>query len=154
MNKLAFGTSARDHISRQLNAYVDAMFGGNKSAAAANLGIQRQRLFSYTSGKSFPRPDMIELIGEKWGIDLVGISKRGGAGTKEQTATPIQAGLFDEPVTLRNDQMTVVIERKGPSIAVRIEIAAQAKVPYGNLRKFKVYAATRPDFSHPARSLR
>jgi hypothetical protein len=124
--RLTFGKNIREHIGRQLRGHIDGRFGGNLTEAAANLGISKQRLFSYTSARSFPRADVIDLIGERWGLDLVG--KRNRLPNKGDGIPPVQLGLFDQPVTLTNDQMTVVIERKGPSLAVRIEIAAQARI--------------------------
>jgi hypothetical protein len=126
--RLTFGKNAKEHISKQIKAYISAKFGGSLTLAAASLEISKQRLQSYTSARSFPRAEVIDLIGEKWGPDVVGMGER-TARLKKREGTPlVQLGLFDEPVTLTNDQMTVIIERKGANLAVRIEIAARAKI--------------------------
>jgi hypothetical protein len=126
---LVFGESAKSQIGRRLNRYIAGNFR-NGSRAAASLGISKQRLFSYTSGKSFPGADAIDLIREKWQLDLLGA---GGSASRDQNRRASepkaqQLSFFDKPVTLSNDQMTLVITRKGQGLEFRLEISADAKI--------------------------
>jgi hypothetical protein len=130
--KLAFGTSAKQQIAARLRAHVVANFDNNSKKAAENLGISRQRLFSYTSGKTFPRLPMLGVISERWGLNLVGeiphpqtaAMNRGQARDLRST----QRSLFESPVTLKSDGLKVVIKRKGPRLVASIEIATDVEI--------------------------
>jgi hypothetical protein len=129
-SKLMFGINAKSQIAQRLKAYISEKFDGNCAKAAKSLDISRQRMFSYISGRSFPGADVIDLIREKWPVDLLGaagsaseISKGTEAKLKSQ-----QLGFFDEPVIVVNDQLTLVIERKGQGLEFRLEVSARAKI--------------------------
>jgi transcriptional regulator with XRE-family HTH domain len=127
---LVFGESAKSQIGQRLKSYLSGQFRSG-AKAAESLGISRQRLFSYTSGKSFPGHDVIDLIREKWGVDLLGAGPGIGGGDPEKIASvpkSQQLSFFDEPVTLASEQMTVTIERKGQGLEFRFEISAHAKI--------------------------
>ena len=98
-----------------------------KSAAEAarDLKISRSRLSSYTTGKSLPGSDFLDLIREKWGVSLVGReSVRAGNDKPGRSAIRgEQVSLFDRPVTLRSDIVSVKLERKGSGVAVKIELS-------------------------------
>jgi transcriptional regulator with XRE-family HTH domain len=126
--KLVFGTSAKSQVGQRLKVYISESFAGNCAQAAKSLGMSRQRLSSYTTGKSFPGADVIDMILEKWHLDLLGTGGSVGAKRAAGKAKSQQVGLFDKPVTLTNDQMTLVIERKGPGIEFRFEVSARAKL--------------------------
>jgi hypothetical protein len=70
------------------------------------------------------------LIREKWHLDLSGTGRSTVENSKRAAAKPKsqQVTLFDKPVTLTNDQMTLVIERKGPGLELRLEVSAYAKI--------------------------
>jgi len=130
--KLAFGTSAKQQIAARLRAHVAAKFGSNSKKAAEDLGISRQRLFSYTSGKMFPRLPMFGVISEKWGLNLVGEIRYGQAVAMNRGEVrdlrSTQRSLFDSPVTLKSDGLKVVIKRKGPRLVASIEIATDVEI--------------------------
>jgi len=127
-SKLVFGESAKSQVGQRLKGYISENFAGNCAQAAKSLAISRQRLSSYTTGKSFPGADVIDLIRQKWHLDLLGTGGSAGAKRAAGKAKSQQVGLFDEPVTLANDQMTLVIERKGPGLELRLEVSAYAKI--------------------------
>jgi len=128
--KLVFGKNAKSQIGQRLKVHVSEEFDGNCAQAAKSLDISRQRLFSYTSGKSFPGADVIDSIREKWHLDLLGAGGPTDENSKRATGNPKsqQLSFFNEPFTLANDQMTLVIERKGPGLEFRFEISARAKI--------------------------
>lgn len=118
-------------MAAKLQAYVAKEFDNNAAKAASNLRISRQRLFSYTSGKTLPRPPMFDLILKKWGLNLLGtVSRPQGVAGKNPRSDyrALQGTLFDSPITLRNDQMKVVIKRKGPRLVASIEISTDVKI--------------------------
>jgi hypothetical protein len=130
--KFTFGTSVKQQIALQLRAHVTANFGNKSASAAKTLGISRQRLFSYMSGKSFPRLPMFDTFREKWGLELIGESPshsvvaidRGRSSNSQST----QLSLFDTPVTLKSKGLKVVIKRKGPGLVASIEIASDVEI--------------------------
>jgi hypothetical protein len=129
--KFVFGTSIKQQVAARITAYIAARFDSNSAKAADDLGISRQRLFSYTSAKTLPRPPMFDLILEKWGLNLLGKKPRGiSIFSRELTKDfrPEQTSLFDSPVTLKSDELRVVIKRKGPRLVASIEISADVEI--------------------------
>jgi hypothetical protein len=129
--KFVFGTDIKLQVAARIQAYVAAKFDDNSAKAAKSLRISRQRLFSYTSGKTLPRPPIFDLILREWGLNLLGkVSRRESAAVRNPRShtRPVQGSLFDSPITLRNDQMKVVIKRKGPRLVASIEISTDLKI--------------------------
>lgn len=129
--KFTFGTSAKQQVAARLQAHVAANFHNNSSKAAEDLGISRQRLFSYVSGKTLPRAPMFDVIFKKWGLNLLGISsgpQRRHRADRGNLREHQQPSLFDHPVTLKSDDLRVVIKRKGPRLVASIEIAAEVEI--------------------------
>jgi len=129
--KFSFGTTAKEQVAKRIQAHVQENFHSG-AEAAESLAISRQRLFSYTSGKALPRAPVIDLILERWGLDLLGDKPRRGSAKLKQERTdelrPAQRSLFDSPITLESDELTVVIRRKGPRLVASIEISADVKI--------------------------
>ena len=133
------GNSFAGQNDRYNNIQIDGganndLFGlaNNGAKAAESLGISRQRLFSYTSGKTLPRAPMFDLILQKWELNLLGKRPRPdgvpfnrGAVRGSQSAQP---SLFDSPVTLKSNELKVVIKRKGPRLVASIEIATDVEI--------------------------
>jgi hypothetical protein len=129
-NKFVFGTGIKQQIAARIQAHIAAKFKNNRAKAAESLGWSRQRLFSYTSGKSLPRPPVFDLILQKWGLNLLGGNPRGGATFNRATIQeprPVQPLLFDSPITLKSEDLKVVIRRKGPGL-VAIEISTDVEI--------------------------
>jgi hypothetical protein len=130
--KFVFGRSIKQQVAERILAHIAAEFDDNAAKAAKNLRISRQRLFSYTSAKTLPRPRMLDLILKKWNLDLLGGERRGVGETPKRTSAkepqPVQRSLFDSPVTLRSDELRVVIKRKGPRLVATIEISADVEI--------------------------
>jgi hypothetical protein len=78
---MIFGSGAKQQIAGILAHHVTTNFR-NAASAAEDLKISRQRLFSYTAGKSLPGADVIDRIFERWGLDLVGGPRKRPSGEK------------------------------------------------------------------------
>jgi hypothetical protein len=130
--KFIFGTSIKQQVADRIRAHIAANFDNNSAKAAKELKLSRQRLFSYTSAKTLPRPRVIDLILQKWGLDLLGRDPRRHVGTLNRATVrelqPIQGRLFDSPITLKSEELTVVIRRKGPRLVARIEVSADVEI--------------------------
>jgi hypothetical protein len=125
-----FGRSAASLVGERLRGYVASHFGSN-AAAAADLNISRSRLSSYTRDKAFPKAYLIDRIWEKWKLDLLGgevSAKSRRAPPQNQPSAFQQMNLFEDPITLKNDQVTVTIQRKGPSLEVRLEMSVRTRI--------------------------
>jgi hypothetical protein len=131
--KFVFGTSIKQQIAARIRAHIAAKFDNNSTRAADSLGWSRQRLFSYTSAKTLPRPPVFDLILQKWGLNLLGKNPQFNRATSRRGATiqeqrPDQALLFDSPITLRSEELKVVIRRKGPRLVASIEISTDVEI--------------------------
>jgi transcriptional regulator with XRE-family HTH domain len=130
-DKLHFGESVRKQIGERIRRYVEVEKKTTFRAAADSLGISRQRLHSYTSGKSFPRLEVFDKILSTWELDLLGGGAASSAGALgvEAVGQPEQRQFnFEEPLTLSNDSVKVVIERVGRKLVARVEIRAAVKI--------------------------
>jgi hypothetical protein len=129
-SKFVFGTSIKQQVAERILMHIGAKFQNNSAKAAKNLGISRQRLFSYTSAKALPRAPILDLILEKWDLDLLGKNRSRVRVTSKRIAEsqPVQRSLFDSPVTLKSDELKVVIRRKGPRLVASIEISADVEI--------------------------
>ena len=129
--KFSFGTTAKEQVAKRIQAHVQENFHSG-AEAAESLAISRQRLFSYTSGKALPRAPVIDLILERWGLDLLGDKPRRRSAKLKQGRTdesrPAQRSLFDSPIRLESNVLTVVIRRNGPRLVASIEISADVKI--------------------------
>ena len=125
-------TEAKARVAAVLQRYVDAHFDGSLQRAGQTLGYDRRRIYTYTSGRSFPSDGVMDRIKEQWGLDLLNID----AGPNHIPAvSPAkvseeerQLSLFDFPVRLANEGVEIILERKGAAIAVRIGISPNVKV--------------------------
>jgi hypothetical protein len=125
-------TEAKARVAAVLQRYVDAHFDGSLQRAGQTLGYDRRRIYTYTSGRSFPSDGVMDRIKERWGLDLLNID----AGPNHCPAvSPAKASeeerqlsLFDFPVRLANEGVEIILERKGAAIAVRIGISPDVKV--------------------------
>ena len=104
----------------------------NATKAAKNLGVTRQRLFSYTSGKALPRAPMFDLMLERWGLNLLGEKQRPSGVRSKRVPTEewgsIQPSLFDSPLIFKSEELKVVIKRKGPRLVASVEISADVEI--------------------------
>jgi hypothetical protein len=127
--KFIFGTNVRQQVATRILDHIAEKFGNNRAEAAKSLGMTRQRLFSYTSGKALPRPQVFDLILQKWNLDLLGEKySRASGGSKHPHTQPAQRLLFEGPLTLMSEEMKVVITRKGPRLVAKIEIATDVEI--------------------------
>jgi hypothetical protein len=126
-SKFLFGTGIKPQVAERIQAHVEKKFGNNGAKAAASLGISRQRLFSYTSAKALPRPPIFDLILQTWGLNLLGVKPYRRA-EAEWESGPRQRLLFESPITLKSDELRVVIKRKGPRVVASIEISADVEI--------------------------
>jgi hypothetical protein len=127
MAKFIFGVDIKRQVAARIQAHIATNFGNNSAEAAKDLNISRQRLFSYTSATTLPRPPMFDLFLQKWGLDLLGKSSQSGNAALI-AAVPIQRGLFDKPITLKGSGMKVVIKRQGSCVVASIEISTEVKI--------------------------
>ena len=127
VSKFVFGTDIRHQVAERIQAHIAAKFDSNGAKAAKSLGITRQRLFSYTSATTLPRPPIFDLILQRWGLNLLGRRSQLKSVTS-MAAVPIQPALFDEPITLTSEGMKVVIKRKGPRVVASIEISTNVRI--------------------------
>jgi hypothetical protein len=124
---LNFGTSARRQIGRAIGDYVSAKFS-SATAAAKDLGISRQRLHSYTSGKSLPRAEVFDTIAARWRLPILGVPPTPRSKREQGKSIGTQMDLFRSPMILRNDQVEVIVQRKGAGLVAEIKISASVKV--------------------------
>lgn len=121
-----FGTPVREQVGRALTEYVAGHFESS-AAAAKDLGISRQRLHSYMSGRSLPRADVLDLLARKWTLGLLGTRSAMGAGSR-RTSSSFQMGLFRSPLVFHSEDVEVVVRKKGPALVAEIRILASANV--------------------------
>ncbi|SRR6266481_1662358 len=130
--KFVFGTGIKQQVAARIQAHITAKFDNNSARAAESLGLSRQRLFSYTSAKTLPRPPVFDLILQKWGLNLLGKNTRRDDETlgraTVQEPRPVQRLLFDSPITLKSEELKVVIRRKGPRLVASIEISTDVEI--------------------------
>ncbi len=129
--KFVFGTSIKQQVAARILAHIAEKFDNNSAKAAESLGLSRQRLFSYTSAKTLPRPPVFDLILRKWGLNLLGKARHVNETFDRaavQASRPVQHLLFDRPVILKSDELKVVIKRKGLRLVASIEISADVKI--------------------------
>jgi len=129
--KFVFGASVKRQVAERIQAYVEAKFANNSAKAAESLKISRQRLFSYTSARAFPREPIFDLIFQEWGLDLLGREPRRGSALKRvvgSTHESAQLSLFDRPITLKSEELRVVIKRKGPRLVASIQISTDVEI--------------------------
>jgi len=130
--KFVFGKSIKQQVAARIQKHIEEKFKGNCSSAARSLKFSRQRLFSYTRAKNLPRPPIFDLFLQEWGLNLLGeIPRRDGETSSRATiqdSQPVQRLLFDTPVTLKSDELKVVIRRKGPRLVASIEISTHVEV--------------------------
>ena len=117
----------RQQIGRTVKAYVSAHFKSS-AAAAKDLAVSRQRLHSYTSGKSLPGADFFEMLAAQWKLNL--LDTRPKTESKRSPGKPdgAQMDLFSSPIIVRNDQIEVVVKRKGAGLVAEIKISASVRV--------------------------
>jgi hypothetical protein len=131
-SKFVFGTSIKQQVAVRIQTHIEAKFDNNSAKAAKSLGISRQRLFSYTSAKTLPRPPVFDLILEKWDLNLLGKKRRADGErlkrARVEESQPVQSSLFDSPLTLKSDELKVVIKRKGPRLVASIEISTDVEI--------------------------
>lgn len=120
-----FGTSAKEQVAQRIKGHIGQHFESHQ-AAAENLGITKQRLFTYVSAKSFPGPEIVDLILKKWGLDLLGGTPR--VKVKSVVVNNDTLPLFETPLTLRSEHVKVLIQRKGSGLVAQVEISANVKI--------------------------
>jgi len=123
---LIFGVPAKQQIANRLQSYIVANFE-SCTRAATSLGISRQRMFSYTSGKALPGADIIDLVLKRWDLDLLGGERRNG-NVARKPSKDVQYSLFDKPMIFKSDELKVVIKRKGVGLVANIQLSANVKV--------------------------
>jgi len=130
--KLIFGENIKQQVAARIQRHIEEEFKGNCSRAAKSLKFSRQRLFSYTRAKNLPRPPIFDLFLQEWGLNLLGETPRRDGETSSHAtirgSQPVQGSLFDKPVTLKSDELKVVIKRKGPHLVASIEISTDVEI--------------------------
>jgi len=131
-SKFVFGASIKQQVAARIQKHIEEKFENNSTKAAKSLGFSRQRLFSYTNGKTLPRPRVFDLIFQEWGLNLLGENIRnedkGLNRAMIHEPRPVQSSLFDTPITLKSDELKVVIKRRGPHLVARIEISTDVEI--------------------------
>ena len=129
--QFVFGKSIKVQLAENLKGFIRSNFE-TESEAAASLGIGKQRLNSYTHAKSLPGADLIDEIRRKWKFDPITGESVGREKVdqlaKDASRGALQLNLFDQPVTLSNDQLTVSIQRKGQGLEVRLRVSQHARI--------------------------
>lgn len=125
-------TEAKARVAAVLRRYVDDHFDGSLQRAGQTLGYDRRRMYTYTSGRSFPSDGVVDRIKEQWGLDLLnldaGPNHVPAASPAKASEKERQLSLFDFPVRLANEGVEIILERKGAAIAVRMGISPNLKV--------------------------
>jgi hypothetical protein len=124
---MKFGTPVRLQVGRVISAYAAKNFASS-AAAAKSLDISRQRLHSYMSGKSLPGAEVFEILASRWKMDLLGPHAKARPKNQAKESRASQLDLFASPIILRNDQVEVVVKRKGAGLVAEIRISASVKV--------------------------
>ena len=125
-------TEAKARVAAVLQRHVDKHFDGSLQRAGQSLGYDRRRMYTYTSGRSFPSDGVVDRIKEKWGLDMLNIDADphsvAAASPNKASERKSQLSLFDIPVRLANEGFEITLERKGAAIAVRIGISPNVKI--------------------------
>jgi transcriptional regulator with XRE-family HTH domain len=97
----------------------------SKAQAARDLGISRQMLYEYLSGKSLPKHTVLERACTFWHLELnykdflVTSTAFSKASAVPRATTPIQLDLLTAVEALRDEDLDIKILRKGSG---RIEL--------------------------------
>jgi hypothetical protein len=117
-------------VAEALKGYVRDFFLGDATRAAKDLGISKQRLNSYTSRTSFPPPEVFDRVRERWNLDLLSIGavpNRPPEAPTPGASSARKLSLFDQPITLTNAGVKIVLERKGAAVAAEITVSRKLK---------------------------
>jgi hypothetical protein len=106
-----------------------------RKEAAGDLNVSRASLQFYLAGTHTPSSDVLRRAMELWGIELtyrgrkltvLDLESPFGA-RKPVPAPPLQLSLWDSIKGLKNDTLTVTVEKKSPeSITLQVEIGFKA----------------------------
>lgn len=124
-----FGLSAKKQIGQRLRAHIETHFE-TFASAAQDLGITKQRLSLYTTGKSLPRAEIIDRVKERWGLSLLGAGQvnRKNYHQDRNDAKRQLLLLFEKPVSFGDDALKVIVQRKGNSLVASLHFSADLKV--------------------------
>jgi hypothetical protein len=103
--------------------------------AAADLNVSRASLQFYLAGAHTPSSDVLRRAMELWGIELTYRGRKLKSldlespirANRPVPAPPIQLSLWDSIKGLKNDGLSVKVEKKSPqSITLQVEIGFKA----------------------------
>ncbi len=128
-NQLREGLRRRDEQARKEGKRY------TRVEAAAELNVSRASLQFYLAGAHMPSSDVLRRAMELWGIELtyrgrkltvLDLESRVRA-NEPVSAQPVQLSLWDSIKGLKNDALSVTVEKKSPqSITLQIEIGFKA----------------------------
>lgn len=121
----------RDGLSRQGELARKEGKRYTRADAAADLNVSRASLQFYLAGAHMPSSDVLRRAMELWGIELTYRGRKltvldlesPAPANKPASAQPIQLSLWDSIKGLKNDALSVTVEKKSPqSITLQVEI--------------------------------
>jgi len=128
-HQLREGLRRRDQIARSEGKRYTRM------DAASDLNVSRSSLQFYLAGIHTPSSDVLRRAMELWGIDLTYRGRKltvldlqsSTEADRPSSSQPVQLSLWDSIKGLKNDALSVKVEKKGPkSITLQVEIGFRA----------------------------
>ena len=113
----SFDSEFRGEVAKK---FALAIQGKSKAQAAEEIGVSRQALYQYLNSRATPKGDVLRRACVKWGITL---DYRGMRLSEDQFKKSVpkqdqdemQLSLLDALNVLRDRNLTVRVERKGPT---------------------------------------
>lgn len=106
-----------------------------RADAATELNVSRASLQFYLAGDHMPSSDVLRRAMELWGIELTYRGRKltvldlesPARANEPVSAQPVQLSLWDSIKGLKNDALSVKVEKKSPeSITLQVEIGFKA----------------------------
>ena len=127
--QLREGLQRRDELARKQGKRY------TRIQAAKELEVSRASLQFYLAGVHTPSSDVLRRAMELWGVELTYRGRKLtvldlqplNAPPQVKSTPPVQLSLWDSIKILRNDDLSVRVDRKGPrSITLQVEIGFKA----------------------------
>jgi transcriptional regulator with XRE-family HTH domain len=128
-HQLHDGLRRRDQLARREGKRYTRM------DAANDLNVSRSSLQFYLAGTHTPSSDVLRRAMELWGIEFTYRERKltildlqsPTKANKASSPKPVQLSLWDSIKGLKNDALSVKVEKKGPqSITLQVEIGFKA----------------------------
>jgi transcriptional regulator with XRE-family HTH domain len=123
--QLREGLQRRDELARKQGTRY------TRIQAAKELDVSRASLQFYLAGKHTPSSDVLRRAMELWGVELTYRGRKltvldlqpSNVLAQVKSPPPVQLSLWDSIKILKNDDLSVRVDRRGPSsITLQVEI--------------------------------